>query len=79
MQFGSGTAAALGLITRTNGFDKSLAKKCGYLNNQKMYLDAIACLLGFPFKNEKRRNLLDCVPENWKDKMGQYLSFRSPQ
>ncbi len=79
MQFGSGTAAALDTIARMNGFDKSLAKKCGYLNNQKMYLDAIACLLGFPFKNEKRKNLLECVPEMWKEKMDQYLSFRIPQ
>jgi len=79
MQFGSGTAAALGTIARMNGFNKSLAKNCGYLNNQKMYLDAIACLLGFSFKNEKRNNLLEYVPEIWKEKMGQYLSFRSPQ
>jgi len=79
MQFGSGTATALGKIARMNGFDKSLAKKCGYLNNQKMYLDAIACLLGFPFKNVKRKNLLECVPKIWKEKMSQYLSFRSPQ
>jgi asparagine synthase (glutamine-hydrolysing) len=79
MQFGSGTATALGKIARMNGFDKSLAKKCGYLNNQKMYLDAIACLLGFPFKNVKRKILLECVPEIWKEKMGQYLSFRKPQ
>ena len=46
---------------------------------EKMYLDAIACLLGFPFKNVKRKKLLECVPKIWKEKMSQYLSFRSPQ
>ena len=75
MQFGSGTAIALGKIAQLNGFDKSLAKKCGYLNNQKMYLDAIACVLGFPFRDEKKKNLLEFVPEKWKEKISQHIYF----
>ena len=75
MQFGSGTAIVLGKIAQLNGFDKSLAKKCGYLNNQKMYLDAIACVLGFPFRDEKKKNLLEFVPEKWKEKISQHIYF----
>ncbi len=74
-QFGSGTAIALGKIAKLNGFDKSLANKFGYKSNQKMYLDAIACLLGFPFREEKRKNLLKFMPEKWKEKTSQYLPF----
>jgi asparagine synthase (glutamine-hydrolysing) len=75
MQFGSGTATALSKIAQLNGFDKSLAKKCGYRNNQKMYLDAIACVLGFPFKDKKKKNLLELLPEIWKEKIGRQLTF----
>ncbi|MFX1520094.1 MAG: asparagine synthase-related protein [Promethearchaeota archaeon] len=75
MQFGSGTATALGKIAQLNGFDKPLAKKCGYRNNQQMYLDTIACLLGFPFRDEKRTNLLKFIPEIWKDQIGRHLTF----
>ena len=75
MQFGSGTAIALSQIAQLNGFDKSLAKKCGYRNNQKMYLDAISCALGFRFRDEKKKNLLEFVPETWKEKIGRHLYF----
>lgn len=74
-QFGSGTAIALGKIAKLNGFDKSLAKQFGYQSNQKMYLEAIACLLGFPFREEKTKNILKFMPEEWKEKTKQYLPF----
>jgi asparagine synthase (glutamine-hydrolysing) len=78
MQFGSGTATALSHIAKLNGFDKSLAKKSGYQNNQKMFLEAIASILGFPFREKKRKNLLTVVPDEWKEKIIHNLSFIDP-
>jgi hypothetical protein len=43
-----------------------------------MFLEAIASILGFPFREKKRKNLLTVVPDEWKEKIIHNLSFIDP-
>ncbi len=69
LQYGSGAHKTLEKIARKNGFNKSLAKKYGYRNYIKMYLDVVGYLLNFPEIPHNVQKVIEELDEENKESL----------